>query len=238
MKTITMMRIVKAVRENHSKIREPTQLMYVSFSSTHVFLFNLPDYRRNREQDDPSRVRRAPLSNENRVSSYDELPPDPEEDQQKRKDAESVAEEADLLDVNNWDDMPVEPPQSNPLAGALVPVAQQQPHYTTGTNGYGYPDQPPQQQQQPQPPPPPQQHFFTQATMPQQQPMYSGMAQQQKPPPQSNAIVPTNASPAYPGAPPMPYATHPQQSYAPAYPPQQTQPYQNQNPWGSPQQQY
>jgi hypothetical protein len=160
------------------------------------------------------------------------LPPDPDEDQQKRKDAESVAEEADLLDVNNWDDVPVEPPQSNPLEGALVQSTQQQPYYMAGSNGYPYPGQAPQPQQQQQP-------YFGQTPQPQQQPMYGGMAQQQQPPPHSNAIVPTTASQAYPGAPPpMPYASHPQQPYASAYPQPQTQAYQTQNPWGSHQQQY
>jgi hypothetical protein len=131
----------------------------------------------------------------------------------RHQEAESVAEEADLLDVNNWDDVRVEPqvgpggvvpnqalfdggvpPQSNPYAAAAAAAP------------YGLDQYPPQHHHHPQ---------------------AHGQAHMYAPPPAtaapaaySTAIVPavTGQPQAYPGAPPpQPWTQTPQ------YPPQQQQ---------------
>lgn len=137
------------------------------------------------------------------------------------------AVEEDLLDVNNWDDVPTAQPQQVMYGGQPIPAM----------SPYGIP---PQQQQQ-------QQQFYQQSSPQQQQ-------QQQYAPPQGqyshqtgyqNAMVPLANPPlAYPGAPPPPAAYQdapsPTAAYQGAYqgaPPAPQQAY-GADPWAGQQPQY
>jgi hypothetical protein len=130
--------------------------------------------------------------------------------------AESLAEEADLLDVENWDDVPSQSvysgvdafntPTKAPAQEYQPPPYPQQP--------YGYPQQTAYQQ-----PPPPQQQPHS--------PQYANPYGSGYVPP--NAMVAVGAPTSYPGAPPMPHGS-PQpppmvQPQHPSYPP---------DPWGPP----
>ena len=161
----------------------------------------------------------------------------------------SVSEEADLLDVNNWDDVPNEPQQhllSNPLQQNNYMDSVAPSTFPSGQAPYGA------MPQQPQPP--------VHAIQPYGGPdtnAYGMPAQQQYQPHEpsySTAIVPSlNVSQSYPGVqpqqqwmppqqqqyqqqgyPPQPQVNYPQQTYQNPQPP--PPPHQQQaDPWATPQ---
>jgi hypothetical protein len=115
-----------------------------------------------------------------RSRNHEEVPPRKEE-----KEPESVSEEADLLDVNNWDDVPRI--ANEPHYGGEPPYIPPHPSYNNAPgNPFGLP---PSMALVPTTAAP----SYPGAPMPQQQPLY-GMA--------SSALVPA-AAPPYPGAPPQ-----------------------------------
>jgi hypothetical protein len=172
----------------------------------------------------------------------------------KPKEAEaSISEEADLLDVNNWDDVPSEPQQhilSNPIQqnsyvdpntlstfpnsqapyGAMPqqpqpPVYAIQPYGGSDTNPYGMPTQPQY---------PPQQPSYSTAIVPASNPSqsYPG-AQPQQLQQQQQWMPPHQQQYQQQGYPQQPQVNYPQQTYQN---PQQQPTYQQQaDPWANPQ---
>eukprot|EP00977_Amphora_coffeiformis_P004947 scaffold1055_cov165-Amphora_coffeaeformis.AAC.21 len=134
-----------------------------------------------------------------RDDDHEESHPPPTQNGAAPRGNDSVADEKDLLDLDNWDDVPGQgaPPPGQPGANPYQqggPPPPQSP-YQQG------PPQSPYQQGGPPPGPSPYQQGYPGG--------YPAQQQQQQEPNYAGAIVPTQAPAAYPGAPSYPGSQYP-----------------------------
>jgi len=131
-----------------------------------------------------------------RDGDHEESPPPPTHNGTVPKGGDSAADEKDLLDLDNWDDVPGQGPPGQP-----------------GSNPYQQGGPPPPQSPYQQGPPlsPYQQGGPLPGPSPYPQGNLGGYPpqQQQQEPNYAGAIVPTQAPTSYPGAPPYPLSQYP-----------------------------